>query len=94
MPRVLGLIQYELSEGRFRVFQFFYYLSKQDLALRQLPAFSISFVIASLFYRFGSFALECLAFLATWFVVDAVAQLLVGLRRRTTEPVAEAGPGR
>jgi hypothetical protein len=72
------------------MFQFFAHLSKQDLALRQLPAFTISFVLASLFYRFGSFALECVAFLATWFVVDAVVQLLVGRRRRPTAPVADA----
>ena len=40
-----------------------------DLARRQLPAFAASFLIASLFYQFGSFALECLAFLVTWFVI-------------------------
>ena len=76
------------------MFQFFAHLSKQDLALRQLPAFTLSFVLASLFYRFGSFALECVAFLATWFVVDAVAQILVGRRRRLTEPVVETSSGR
>jgi hypothetical protein len=76
------------------MFQFFAHLSRQDLALRQLPAFTLSFVLASLFYRFGSFALECVAFLATWFVVDAVAQLVVGRRRRLTDPAAETSSGR
>lgn len=51
-------------------------ISTQDLALRQSPAFASSFVIAALFYKFGSFALECLAFLATWFVIDAGIQLV------------------
>jgi hypothetical protein len=32
----------------------------------------IAFAIASFFYKFGSFSLECLAFLATWFVIDFV----------------------
>jgi hypothetical protein len=37
-----------------------------------------AFAIASLFYRFGSFALECLAFLATWSLIDLPAQWLAG----------------
>ena len=57
------------------MFQLLSTLGTHDLVIRQLPAASASFVIASLFYRFGSFALECLAFLATWFVIDAVIQL-------------------
>ena len=57
-------------------------ISTQDLALRQAPAFAASFIIASLFYKFGSFALECVAFLATWFVIDAVIQLIVRKRGR------------
>ena len=58
-------------------------ISTQDLALRQTPAFAASFIIASLFYKFGSFALECVAFLATWFVIDAGFQLLARMRERT-----------
>jgi hypothetical protein len=38
----------------------------------QAPAFVISFLIAELFYKFKSFSLECLAFLVTWFVIDAL----------------------
>jgi hypothetical protein len=73
------------AEGRFGMFQLLAHLGKHDLALRQLPAFMISFVLASFFYRFGSFALECLAFLATWFVIEGAALLLVGhLQREST----------
>ncbi len=43
----------------------------RDLVLEQLPALLISLTIAELFYKFHSFTLECLAFLATWFVIDA-----------------------
>lgn len=50
--------------------------SSRSLLWLQTPAFLISFVIASLFYKLGSFALECIAFLATWFVIDfALARL-------------------
>jgi hypothetical protein len=49
-------------------------VSSQDLAVRQAPVLGLSFVIASLFYRFGSFALEAIAFLATWFVFDALVE--------------------
>ena len=52
------------------MYQLFRFLSTQQLVLRQLPAFCISFVLAALFYKFGSFALECIAFLATWAVLD------------------------
>ncbi|MDQ4087861.1 MAG: hypothetical protein M3177_07630 [Pseudomonadota bacterium] len=36
----------------------------------------IAFGTATFFYKFGSFALECLAFLATWFVIDVPLQWL------------------
>lgn len=36
-----------------------------------------AFAIATFFYKFGSFALECLAFLATWSLIDLPAQWLV-----------------
>lgn len=61
------------------MYQLFRDLSAQDLVRRQLPAFSVAFVIASIFYRFGSFALECVAFLATWAVLDLLAGFFVRL---------------
>ena len=44
----------------------------RQLLARQAPALVISLVVAELFYKFGSFTLECLGFLATWFVLDAL----------------------
>ncbi|WP_165778571.1 hypothetical protein [Mesorhizobium wenxiniae] len=35
------------------------------VAKRELVPFTIAFVIAEMFYKLGSFAFECLAFLAT-----------------------------
>ncbi len=47
-------------------------IPRRQLLLEQIPVLATSFVIAELFYKFGSFALECVAFLATWLVLDAL----------------------
>lgn len=47
-------------------------IPRRQLLLEQIPVLATSFVIAELFYKFGSFALECIAFLATWLVLDAL----------------------
>lgn len=39
------------------------------------PSAAASIVIAELFYKFHSFTLECLAFLATWYAVDQVISI-------------------
>ena len=44
------------------------------LLFEQAPALALSFGIAEPLYKFHSFTLECLAFLATWYVVDALIQ--------------------
>lgn len=51
-------------------------LTLRELALEQLPAFATALVTAELFYKFHSFTLECLAFVATWYVADAGLALL------------------
>jgi hypothetical protein len=43
----------------------------RQLVNAQLPALGSSLLIAEMFYKFGSFTLECAAFLATWYVIDA-----------------------
>lgn len=55
-------------------------ISAGELFKRQLPVFLVAFLIAELFYKFHSFALECVAFLATWFVIDGALHLLIGPR--------------
>ena len=47
-------------------------LTVRQLILNQLPIFAISLLIAELFYKFHSFALESIAFLCTWYVIDFV----------------------
>jgi hypothetical protein len=45
------------------------------LLLEQLPALVAALALAEAFYKFHSFTLECVAFLATWFAIDAGVQL-------------------
>jgi hypothetical protein len=52
-------------------------LERTELLKRQLPGLIVALVIAELFYKFHSFVLECGAFLATWFVIDAAISLVV-----------------
>ena len=52
-------------------------LPARELLLYQTPTLGLSLVIAELFYKFHSFTLECVAFLATWYVLDLVRKLVV-----------------
>ncbi len=57
--------------------------SIRDLVAKHAPALGLSLLLAELFYKFHSFTLETLAFLATWYVIDALISirwLLVGSR--------------
>lgn len=42
----------------------------------QAPSILMAGIIAELFYKFHSFSLECIAFLATWFIIDGAIQWL------------------
>ena len=58
------------------MFQLLRSIRRQELVLRQVPAFASAFIIAGSFYRFHSFYLETIAFLVTWFAIDAVFEVL------------------
>ena len=49
------------------------------------PGLLISMTIAEVFYKFHSFTLECLTFLATWGVVDWILSVLFRRRASPTE---------
>jgi hypothetical protein len=49
-------------------------LSTKRILTEQLPVIALAWIIAELFYKFHSFSLETAAFLATWFVLDALVQ--------------------
>lgn len=44
----------------------------------EAPTLAASVAIAEFFYKFHSFSLECLAFLATWFVLGGVVSAVAG----------------
>jgi hypothetical protein len=69
-------------------------LSGRSLVTTHLPALGAALLIAEGYFKFGSFSLECLAFLATWFTLDAAWSALLGrlgLRAESTGP-AGASP--
>ncbi len=66
-------------------------LSVRQLLTEQFPALLAAWLIAEWFYKFHSFTLECAAFLATWFVFDAVLQGIKRLVSRGAHDKQEAG---
>ena len=55
--------------------------SLRQLLSRQAPVLAASLIVAEMFYKFGSFTLECLGFLATWLVLDALVSLVARIGR-------------
>ncbi len=53
----------------------------RNVLRREAPTGIVSIVIAELFYKFHSFTLECVAFLATWFVISFVCSSVVAAIR-------------
>ena len=64
------------------------HLGLRDALYAEAPALAAAFVIAELFYKFHSFALECAAFLATWLVLSFVLSRLGWGPRVTRRPDA------
>ena len=58
-------------------------ISLRRIAFEQLPAIGTAWLTAEFFYKFGSFTMELAAFLATWFIADAILQFLLSSMRRT-----------
>jgi hypothetical protein len=56
-------------------------MAPRVLLVEQLPALTVSIIIAESFYKFHSFTLECIAFLVTWYVLDAAITFLGNLWR-------------
>jgi len=59
-------------------------ISSKDMFVNQLPLIMVSMLISEVFYKFHSFTLECVAFLMTWFVLDAVEKYARVFLRRFT----------
>jgi hypothetical protein len=50
--------------------------TRMALSQEAVP-FALAFLTAEFFYRFKSFALECAAFLVTWYVLSWAQSLLI-----------------
>lgn len=65
--------------------------------LLEAPPFAVAMLLADEYFRFGSFALEALAFAGVWVGIGLPYQLVVErvarARGRRTEARAEAGAG-
>jgi len=57
----------------------------RQMLLEQAPIIAISLIIAELFYKFHSFTLECIAFLATWYVLDMLVKFMSKTWRKRSE---------
>lgn len=51
-----------------------------------LPGLVLAFLVAEVFYKFHSFALECGAFLLTWLAIDVLTERLAALLRARSQP--------
>ena len=56
-------------------------LSARQLILEQAPVFIVSLGIAEILYKFHSFLMETLAFLATWFIMDFIVHQVAGKQK-------------
>ena len=74
MVKALEWVENKLYGG-LRMYTLLRSMKLSDAILKQGPAFLFSFIIAEQFYKFHSFTFECLAFLATWFVVDYIVSI-------------------
>ena len=67
-------------------------LSARRILTEPMPAALAAWLIAEMFYKFHSFSLESAAFLATWFLFDALVhglKLLIGRDRDALAPTAD-----
>lgn len=52
-------------------------LPAKRIACEQAPAFTSAWIAAELFFKLHRFTLACAAFLATWFILDALVQRML-----------------
>ena len=55
-------------------------LTSPAIAVREGLSFVASLLLAEVFYKFHSFSLECLAFLATWAALSGLVEFGTRLR--------------
>ena len=60
------------------------HIRSREAVLAEAPAFLVSLLTAEAFYKFRSFTLECIAFLATWLVISSVLSFAIRTPREPT----------
>jgi hypothetical protein len=55
--------------------------SLRTFVYAHLPTLVLAFAIAEVFYKFHSFALECVAFIGTWYLLDGIRHVIFARRR-------------
>jgi hypothetical protein len=68
------------------MFELLRHTIRNNLLPQQLLSGGTAFIIANEFYKFHSFSLECIAFLATWGVMDFVVNQISTLFRKHRKP--------
>ena len=61
------------------------YVPIREILKEYLPSLVMALIIAEVFYKFKSFSLESIAFLATWFALNYLIQLTLKLERKHRE---------
>ena len=62
-------------------------IPRREIVLEHLPTAGGSLLVAELFYKFGSFSLEALAFLGTWFLADLLYRATQRTLATETKPI-------
>jgi hypothetical protein len=68
------------------MFELLRHTIRNNLLPQQLLSGGAAFIIANEFYKFHSFSLECIAFLATWGAMDFVVDRISTLFRKRRKP--------
>jgi hypothetical protein len=62
-------------------------LKSKSSVMVEAPSCLASFIIAEVFYKFHSFTLECIAFLATWLVLSTALSWITRQAGRVAKPI-------
>ena len=57
-------------------------LTLQQIMSEFIPSFGFSLVIAEYFYKFGSFSVECIAFLMSWYLIGRSIQTIKSIIKK------------
>lgn len=63
------------------MFSLFENMGLQAVMRREFVPFIVAFSIAEFLYKFKSFALECIAFLITWYLLSLLQSLFMRSQR-------------